>query len=85
MIKVDKENLEISGFAVEIQSELSTIINTLYEKKYLSKDDILHSVEVGFMSKEEVKEKIKILESELTEDKLLKAEELLKKLMGRRR
>lgn len=76
MIICSKSEFILNGSGFELMTDLSMIVNSMNEmisKKYgpeFSKKVIMHAVEVGFLSDEEVNSKLKEKANDLLKDLL---------------
>ena len=72
MIKVDKEQIRVSGAKLIVKAEFSYLVHSLISEGIFEKDEIMESVAIGCMTDEErEKEVMKFKESieKLAEDK----------------
>lgn len=58
MLKQDKGITTIKGSDCMIKAELSTLINSIYTKEIMSKEEILRVVKQGFMTEDKLQDKI---------------------------
>ena len=56
MLKVDENLIEIRGTKLSLMAELSSLINALYTKEAITKEDIELCVKTALLSKEELNE-----------------------------
>ena len=89
MIKCDNGNIEITGMKSEILADLSTMVHVLHFNVFIenrgmtaeeSRKMILDSVEIGFLSESEAKEKL----CGGVKDNILKVLDELKELLSRK-
>ena len=59
MIKVDKEQVRVSGSKLVIKAEFSYLVHSLISEGIFDKDEIMSSVAIGCMTDEEREEEIK--------------------------
>lgn len=80
MIKVDKENVRVSGSKLVVSAEFSYLVHSLINEGIFDKDEIVSSVEIGCMTDEEREEEIKKFKErfeKFSEDK--KSDDLVEK------
>ena len=58
MIKVDKEQIRVSGSKLVVKAEFSYLIHSLINEGIFDKDEIMSSVEIGCMTDEEREKEI---------------------------
>lgn len=87
MIKCDKGNIEISGNALQMLSELTSLVHSMYHNILIdkcdatpeqAKKDILEAVESGFKTEEEMKDHAK----QKVKDVLTELSDLLKDILS---
>lgn len=76
MIIVNEENIEFKGTKLDLLTDICMIVHNLYTEDVATKDELLHLVEIGILSEEEIdKETEKLLkkQTETLADLILKA------------
>ncbi len=73
MLKVDRGNVEINGRTDIILSELSGLIFSLRENKVAPDELIKSAIDKGFLSKEEIDNKVKNIIKKMSSEELFEA------------
>lgn len=68
MLSVNFANVRVQGSKIGIMAELSTLVNSLYTRDILTKEDIEYSIKIALLSENELKEKAEALEKETREE-----------------
>ena len=59
MIKQENAKSEIRGTKLNVMSELTSLINTIYQDDVLTKDEISECVRVAMLDKEDLENEVK--------------------------
>ena len=76
MINVNEKHIEFRGSKLDLLADFCMIVHNLYTEDVATKEELLHCVEIGILSEEEIKKETEKLlkdQAETLADLLLKA------------
>ena len=87
MIRIDDKYVEVNGTKMELHFELTQLIHALYEKKIVTKQDLVNLCNLAVMDEEDVRKEAKKIIEDIS-DAIRKSredfasEELFNKMFG---